>query len=178
MSDLELTAFAVRVLDRMSDASTLMQMKRMNVVAAELDSRVRRAVEDARNRSQTGIPSWGAFSAASEEARDQISTVDQPSDGLQWSWGEDGVEAWPSMDVSLVSLKFFSMMLPSASLLPAGIGGADMRTIDPTTARDTCRVRRIRASLGANGGLDGFRNGRLVQYRATAGSRVMYSQTT
>lgn len=94
-SDLQLTSFAVSVLDKMSHASTLMAMKRMNIVAAELDRRARLVISEARQTMTSGglepsIPRAEVFEVGEENP-------------LQWDWGNDGVEAWPSMDFSIVS---------------------------------------------------------------------------
>ncbi|KAJ8100805.1 hypothetical protein POJ06DRAFT_281740 [Lipomyces tetrasporus] len=101
--DLQLTKFAVNVIDQMSDASTIMQMKRMNVVAAELDRRVRLVVDHARQGVATSqpVPSVATVSP-SETLNDHITYKDSDTE-LQWGWANDGVDAWPGLDVSIVS---------------------------------------------------------------------------
>lgn len=96
--DLQLVSYAVRTLDRMSDVSTIVQMKRLNVVAAELDRRARLLISHVqRFVAANGFPPL--------ERRYHLD-IDQDSPiGLQWDWGNEGVEAWPSMDVSLVNLR-------------------------------------------------------------------------
>lgn len=92
------------VLNRMSDGSTLMAMKRMNIVAAELDRRARLVIAEAPQAiissglDQT-IPRKQAFNAG----REQVNTTPEYRNALQWDWGNDGVDAWPSMDFSIVS---------------------------------------------------------------------------
>ncbi|KAK9250350.1 fungal-specific transcription factor domain-containing protein [Lipomyces tetrasporus] len=99
--DLQLTKFAVNVIDQMSDASTIMQMKRMNVVAAELDRRVRLVVDHARQGVATSqpVPSVATVSP-SETLNDHITYKDSDTE-LQWGWANDGVDAWPGLDVSI-----------------------------------------------------------------------------
>ncbi|KAJ6781219.1 hypothetical protein PWT90_10417 [Aphanocladium album] len=100
--DFQLIDFAINVLDRMSDVSTVMQMKRMNVAASELASRARRAVLGAQNASLTG---WQTSLSASQSlyslAYEMVESSQHSTDDLQWDWGSAGVEAWPQMDVSL-----------------------------------------------------------------------------
>ncbi|KAK9241603.1 hypothetical protein V1506DRAFT_550264 [Lipomyces tetrasporus] len=70
----------------MSDASTIMQMKRMNVVAAELDRRVRLLVDHARQGVATSqpVPSVATVSP-SETLNDHITSANKDSDTeLQW----------------------------------------------------------------------------------------------
>lgn len=98
--DLQLTHYAVGIFDRMSDASSIVQMKRLNVVAAELDRRARLAVKHVRQ--------FIAVDGSPPLERHYHREIDQGSiTGLQWDWGDDGVEAWPNMDVSLVSIQDF-----------------------------------------------------------------------
>ncbi|PNP45947.1 hypothetical protein THARTR1_10873 [Trichoderma harzianum] len=95
--DLQLTNYAVGIFDRMSDASSIVQMKRLNVVAAELDRRARLIVKHVRR--------FIAVNGSPPLERHYHREIDQGSlTGLQWDWGDDGVEAWPNMDVSLVSI--------------------------------------------------------------------------
>lgn len=98
-SDLQLTGFAVGVLNKMSEASTLMAMKRMNVVASELDRRARQVVDEARQNA--GAPRVRA-DPRYQTTRMPLCSQDSPVP-LQWDWGNSGVEAWPAMDFSLVS---------------------------------------------------------------------------
>lgn len=98
--DLQLTNYAVGIFDRMSDASSIVQMKRLNVVAAELDRRARLVVKHVRQ--------FIAVNGSPPLERHYHREIDQGSlTGLQWDWGDDGVEAWPNMDVSLVSIRDF-----------------------------------------------------------------------
>jgi hypothetical protein len=103
-SDLLLTSYAVSVFDKMSEVSTILQMKRLNVVSAELDRRARLVIENARRNTAVRSPSSeNVGTAASKAEKDQLLGLDLDSPvGLHWDWGNDGVEAWPSMDVSLV----------------------------------------------------------------------------
>lgn len=76
--------------------SAIVQMKRLNIVAAELNRRARIVVKKSQRVLAVGEP------PLSES--DIHNGIQQESPvGLQWDWGDDGVEAWPSMDVSLVS---------------------------------------------------------------------------
>lgn len=104
-ADLQLIEFAVTVLDRMSDASTIMAMKRMNLVAAELVRRARRVINLARQvaASGEGLPSPVTMASGREETSYISRTSQESPSGLQWNWGNDGVEAWPSMDFTVVS---------------------------------------------------------------------------
>lgn len=98
--DLQLTHYAVGIFDRMSDASSIVQMKRLNVVAAELDRRARLVVKHVRQ--------FIVVNGSPPLERHYHREIDQGSlTGLQWDWGDDGVEAWPNMDVSLVSIRDF-----------------------------------------------------------------------
>lgn len=105
--DLQLTSFAVGVLNKMSDASTLMAMKRMNVVATELDSRARSVVDEARRavaagwRTQLEPRSVNLGQRCGHSSASGQTTAAQ----LQWDWGNDGVDAWPRMDFFLVSIR-------------------------------------------------------------------------
>ncbi|KAL7905184.1 fungal-specific transcription factor [Trichoderma velutinum] len=92
--DLQLTNYAVGIFDRMSDASNIVQMKRLNIVAAELDRRARLVIKHARR--------FVAVNGSPPLERRHNREIDQGSPtGLQWDWGNEGVEAWPNMDVSL-----------------------------------------------------------------------------
>ncbi|RFU80369.1 fungal specific transcription factor [Trichoderma arundinaceum] len=93
-ADLQLTSYAVNLIDRMSGASTIIQMKRLNVVATELDRRAKLVIKHAR-----GVATADGLLPLDREHLHEIGQV--PLDGLQWDWGNDGVEAWPGMDVSL-----------------------------------------------------------------------------
>ncbi|KAL6903850.1 fungal-specific transcription factor [Trichoderma evansii] len=95
--DLQLTSYAVRTFDEMSDVSAIVQMKRLNVVAAELDRRARLLVKN----TQRFIAVNGSSHL---ERRYHFEIGQDLPAGLQWDWGNEGVEAWPSMDVSLVNL--------------------------------------------------------------------------
>ncbi|KAM0263358.1 hypothetical protein ACHAQJ_001214 [Trichoderma viride] len=102
-TDLHLTSYAVSLFDRMSETSTILQMKRLNVVAAELDRRARLVIGNARQTATDRSPSSERIgTSASIAGKLQLLETDLDSlVGLQWDWGNDGVEAWPSMDVSL-----------------------------------------------------------------------------
>lgn len=103
--DLQLIDYAVKVLDRMSDASSVMAMKRMNVVASELASRARRIAVEAQNGARAGKqPSPSASQVSYTLASEATGSAQSSSDALQWKWSSAGVEAWPRMDVFLVRL--------------------------------------------------------------------------
>lgn len=104
-SDLKLTAFAVNVIDQMSDASSIMQMKRMNVVAAELDRRARLAINDACRSLNKSAQSVVGVPMSKTQHRQIASNSREPTAEVQWDWGNDGVDAWPGLDVSIVSHK-------------------------------------------------------------------------
>ncbi|KAK6444531.1 hypothetical protein FP744_10000779 [Trichoderma asperellum] len=96
--DLQLTSYAVKTFDRMSDVSTIVQMKRLNVVAAELDRRARLVIKHVQ-----GFVAVNEYPPPSNTLYNF--EIDQDwLPGLQWDWGNDGVEAWPSMDVSVVNV--------------------------------------------------------------------------
>lgn len=96
--DLQLTSYAVEIFDGMSDASAIVQMKRLNVVAAELDRRARLLIKHTQRFVAVNGPSPHL------ERRYRLEIGQDLPTGLQWDWGNEGVEAWPSMDVSLVNL--------------------------------------------------------------------------
>ncbi len=102
--DLHLTGYAISIFDRMSDASTIVQMKRLNVVAAELDRRARLAIKESRRTLAADGPFPLGVDAVTPGAEgcQFLGITEGLSAGLQWGWGNDGVEAWPGMDVSLV----------------------------------------------------------------------------
>lgn len=118
-SDLQLTGFAINVLDKMSEASTIMAMKRMNVVAAELDRRARMVISEAREAREDAPASQSRRSAARAEThetgREQADTANKMPNALHWDWGNNGVEGWPSMDFSIVSN---SPCLPPGNAIP------------------------------------------------------------
>lgn len=90
----------------MSDASTLMAMKRMNVVAADLDRRARLIVDEARQgetaKEQTRIES--EFPGSGNSGRQSYSSSQALTGKLEWDWAYNGVEAWPNMDFMLASM--------------------------------------------------------------------------
>lgn len=103
-ADLELVDYAISVLDSMSAASTIMAMKRMNVVASELARRARIVVQEARDVDATDGESALTFKRKNYKyPKQKEAHCYFPSQKLEWSWNNSGVEAWPSMDVSLVS---------------------------------------------------------------------------
>ncbi|KAL6787285.1 fungal-specific transcription factor [Trichoderma sp. SZMC 28012] len=112
--DLQLTHYAVGIFDRMTDASSIVQMKRLNVVAAELDRRARLVVKH--------VQQFIAVNGSPPLERHYHRDIDQGSlTGLQWDWGDDGVEAWPNMDVSLndaYSSIIFGSELPGVEFGP------------------------------------------------------------
>ncbi|KKO98933.1 fungal specific transcription factor [Trichoderma harzianum] len=112
--DLQLTHHAVGIFDRMSDASSIVQMKRLNVAAAEPDRRARLVVKHVRQ--------FIAVNGSPPLERHYHREIDQGSlTGLQWDWGDDGVEAWPNMDVSLndaYSSIMFRSDLPGVEIGP------------------------------------------------------------
>lgn len=100
-NDLHLTSYAIGVLDRMSAVSLTMAMKRMNIVAAQIDRRARQLITLARRASETGLPLSQVSGVAG--GLDDGSAMASPIT-MQWDWANDGVEAWPSMDVTIVSI--------------------------------------------------------------------------
>ena len=99
-ADLRLTSFAVVVLDEMSEASSLMAMKRMNVVAADLNRRAMQAVQQAKEAVALGesAPSFSGLLASKARGTDAFEVGVVPD--LHWDWGSKGVDAWPRMDFS------------------------------------------------------------------------------
>jgi hypothetical protein len=88
----------------MSEASTVMAMKRMNIVASELARRARLVVQEARDKAATDGDAALASNPNSRRYSEQNDTLCHVSfQNLEWKWNNAGVEAWPSMDVSLVS---------------------------------------------------------------------------
>lgn len=75
-------------------------MKRMNIVALEIDRRARHIITLARQADEAGVPA-SQFSGATESL-DGSHTL-RSSTTMQWDWSNDGVEAWPGMDVTIVS---------------------------------------------------------------------------
>lgn len=100
-ADLRLTGFAVEVLNQMSSVSSVMAMKRMNLVAAELDRQSRRIIDQARQAKTTDTMSSSA--EPFEETNREANRHDDTLTGLKWDWGNNGGEAWPSMDFTIVS---------------------------------------------------------------------------
>lgn len=81
-----------------------MAMKRMNLVAAEIDRRARRIITISREADESGL-SISQLSGATEslDSRHVLGS----STAMQWDWANDGVEAWPCMDVTIVSKFLF-----------------------------------------------------------------------
>lgn len=77
-----------------------MAMKRMNIVAVEIDRRARHIITLARQASEAGIP-VSQFSGATESLDGSHALISSTT--MQWEWSNDGVEAWPGMDVTIVS---------------------------------------------------------------------------
>ncbi|KIW18537.1 hypothetical protein PV08_02825 [Exophiala spinifera] len=114
-SDLQLTGSAVGILNRMSEASTLMAMKRMNVVASELDRRARQVVHEARQNARAPrVRSDPRYQTPKMPLSSQTSPAQ-----LQWDWANSGVEAWPGMDFSL---KENTISLPSIDMFDIALG--------------------------------------------------------
>ncbi len=109
-ADLQLIEFAINVLDQMSDASTIMAMKRMNVVASEIASRAKSVVFEAQKAAAAAADKAASPSERQPSytfATQTIIAAQNPPDELQWSWSNAGVEAWPRMDVYLVRSTYF-----------------------------------------------------------------------
>lgn len=132
-SDLQLTKLAVNVLNIMSDSSTIMAMKRMNVVASEMNRRARLVVDESR-RSSISSDGKSTVSPTLTDVRSRVSLAGHgnqgsirqvPSGEVQWDWGDSGVEAWPRMDFAIVSLyaAFMHLQQPACAMFTEGVEG-------------------------------------------------------
>ncbi len=118
--DLELTRYCMDIFDRMTDESTVSQMKRLGTVVVELHRRSRLAVEEARRSAEPGEPqrlatnpgdhvqSIGATLTPGRDNGQAPTELEVTDADLQWEWGDSGgLETWMAIDdIAMVSLPY------------------------------------------------------------------------